>query len=214
MDKRRINKKLGGRPARAPERPVLAESGGTIGSLGATIRNCRKQAGLTLQEVAGRAELSISYLSQVERNLLTPSLSTLKRIADVLSIPAGQLMFAPDGNPMPYSPLGIVRQHERKRLFFPSSDIRYELLTPDMRRKSSLLWLSAPPGSESGPPFVHEGEDGVVVLTGALEVEVASMWHVLHAGDSIYFNAGLPHRWRNTGRDTAEAIWLSTPPSF
>ena len=83
-----------------------------------------------------------------------------------------------------------------------------------MRRKSSLLWLSAPPGSESGPPFSHEGEDGVVVLRGELDVEVGSLWHLLKAGDSIYFSAGLSHRWRNPGRETAEAIWLSTPPSF
>ncbi|MCE3250547.1 MAG: Cupin 2 conserved barrel domain protein [Geminicoccaceae bacterium] len=202
------------RAVEAIERPVLAGTGEILGSLGATIRNRRKQAELTLQEVADRAELSISYLSQVERNLLAPSLSTLKRIADILSIPAGQLMFAPDGNLSPSAPVGIVRRQERKRLSFPGSDIRYELLTPDMRRKSSLLWLSAPPGSESGPPFSHEGEDGVVMLKGQLDVEVGSLWHSLKAGDSIYFRAGLPHRWRNPGQHTAEAIWLSTPPSF
>ena len=54
----------------------------------------------------------------------------------------------------------------------------------------------------------------MVVLKGELDVEVGSLWHSLKAGDSIYFIAGLPHRWRNPGRDTAEAIWLSTPPSF
>src|SRR5215208_1717958 len=144
--------KSSARAAEAIERPVLAGTGEILRSLGATIRNRRKQAELTLQEVADRAGLSISYLSQVERNLLAPSLSTLKRIADILSIPAGQLMFAPDGNLSPSAPVGIVRRQERKRLLFPGSDICYELLTPDMRRKSSLLWLSAPPGSKSANP--------------------------------------------------------------
>jgi transcriptional regulator with XRE-family HTH domain len=167
-------KRNSGRGPVASEQPVVDETGETIASLGVTIRNRRKQAGLTLQEVADRAELSISYLSQLERNLLIPSLSTLKRVADILSIPAGQLMFAADGNGMTSSPVAIVRRRERKRLFFPGSDIRYEMLTPDMRRKASLLWLSAPPGSESGPSFAHEGEDGVVVLKGELKVEVAA----------------------------------------
>jgi transcriptional regulator with XRE-family HTH domain len=214
MKKRQANRKSGGLPAEASVQPVMTENGEEFASLGSTIRNRRKQAGLTLQEVADRAEFSISFLSQVERNLLTPSLSTLKRVADILSIPAGQLMFAPNGKPTFSAPMGIVRRQERKRLFFPGSEIAYELLTPDMRRKSSLLWLAAPPGSESGTSFAHDGEDGVVVLKGELEVEVGGVWHSLQAGDSIYFNAGLLHRWRNTGKSLAEAIWLSTPPSF
>lgn len=181
-------------------------------SLGATIRGRRREAGLTLQQVADRADLSVSYLSQLERNLLTPSLSTLKRIATILSIPAGQLMFRPERGAGPS--VAIVRRGERKRLSFPASAIGYEMLTPDMRRRASLLWVVAPPDSKSGPAFAHEGEDGVVVLRGELHIEVGEVWHVLGTGDSIYFNAELPHRWHNAGQETAEAIWLSTPPSF
>lgn len=184
-----------------------------LGPLGGTIRERRKKAGLTLQQLAEQARLSISYLSQVERNLLTPSVSTLKRIADLLEIPAGELMFGGENGGAAGS-VGVVRSDHRKRISFPGSHIEYELLTPDLRRRASLLWLVAPPGSESGPAFVHEGEDGVVVLKGELEIEVGGINHRLGAGDSIYFNAGLPHRWRNTGEDTVEAIWLSTPPSF
>jgi quercetin dioxygenase-like cupin family protein len=62
--------------------------------------------------------------------------------------------------------------------------------------------------------FSHEGEDGVIVLKGAIEVEVGGVWHRLETGDSIYFNAGIPHRWRNSASEPAEAVWLSTPPSF
>ena len=184
-------------------------------SLGAVIRAQRKKAGRTLQDVARQVEFSISYLSQIERNLLTPSVSTLKRIADVLEIPAGQLMFTGAHNEPLSSLVALVRRKERKQLSFPGSNIHYELLTPDMRRRSSLLWVTAPPGSDSGVArFAHEGEDGVLVLKGELEVEIASVWHKLKAGDTVYFNAGLPHRWRNSGQVLAEAIWLSTPPSF
>lgn len=196
----------------APEGEGRAETPRAYRTLGATIRASRKDAGLTLQQLAKKARLSISYLSQVERNLLTPSVSTLKRIADLLDIPAGELMFGHDnGGP---SAIGVVRKDRRKRISFPGSNINYELLTPDLRRRASLIWLVAPPGSESGPAFVHEGEDGVVVIKGELEIEIGGVLHRLAAGDSIYFNAGLPHCWRNPGREPVEAIWLSTPPSF
>jgi len=201
-----------GSGADSGDRDVSAPRTG-LGPLGGTIRERRKKAGLTLQQLAEKASLSISYLSQVERNLLTPSVSTLKRIADLLEIPAGELMFGDENGGGPAA-VGVVRSDRRKRISFPGSNIEYELLTPDLRRRASLLWLVAPPGSESGPAFVHEGEDGVVVLKGELEIEVGGSSHRLSAGDSVYFNAGLPHRWRNPGEDTVEAIWLSTPPSF
>ena len=181
-------------------------------SLGNAIRTHRKRKEMTLLALAKRAGFSISYLSQIERNLLTPSIDSLRRLAEVLGIPAGQLMLR-DSN-QPNSSVAVVRRSERKQLAFPGSNIHYELLTPDMRRRASLLWVEAPPGSESGPLFSHEGEDGVVVLKGAIEVEVGSVWHKLGAGDSIYFNAKIPHRWRNSGSVGAEAVWLSTPPSF
>ncbi len=181
-------------------------------ALGYSIRMHRKNAEMTLVELAKKTDFSISYLSQIERNLLTPSIATLRKLADALGIPAGQLMLKDAGSAN--APVAVVRRNERKQLAFPGSNIHYELLTPDMRRRASLLWVEAPPGSESGPSFAHEGEDGVVVLKGAIDVEVGGVWHHLESGDSIYFNAGIPHRWRNSGSALAQAVWLSTPPSF
>ena len=181
-------------------------------ALGYSIRTHRKNAEMTLVELAKKTDFSISYLSQIERNLLTPSIATLRKLADALGIPAGQLMLKDAGSAN--APVAVVRRNERKQLAFPGSNIHYELLTPDMRRRASLLWVEAPPGSESGPSFAHEGEDGVVVLKGAIDVEVGGVWHHLESGDSIYFNAGIPHRWRNSGSALAQAVWLSTPPSF
>jgi transcriptional regulator with XRE-family HTH domain len=182
-------------------------------SLGMVIRQARTRAHLTLVRVAERTGLSVSYLSQVERDRLTPSVSALKRIGDALEIPAGTLMFGLDSR-RPGAKIGVVRRGARKSVAFPDSRIRYEMLTPDLRRRTSLLWLSAPPGAQSGGPFAHEGEDVVVVLNGNLRVEVGGVWYELHAGDSITFASELPHRWSNSGSQPCEAIWVSTPPSF
>lgn len=200
------------RPAEAAEPDDAARS--AVGSsLGPVIRRERQRHELTLQQVADRSKLSVSYLSQIERNLLTPSVSTLKRIASALDIPAGDLMFAPQPGST-RTMVAVMRKDERKRLAFPQSTISYELLTPDLRRRSSALWLRAEPGADSGPALTHEGEDIVIVLEGQLSVDVAGVWHELDAGDSIYFNSELSHRWANRRKQVAEAIWISSPPSF
>jgi transcriptional regulator with XRE-family HTH domain len=195
--------------ARRPAAPVRQAGA----SLGAVIRGAREDHELTLQSVADRTKLSVSYLSQIERDLLHPSVSTLKNIAQALGIAAGKLMF-PGQRSAKRALVSVQRKGERKRILFPRSSIEYELLTPDLRRKVSLLWLTAKPGADSGPALTHEGEDGVVVLNGRISIEIGDVWHELNAGDSIYFSSQLPHRWRNPGRTLAEAIWVSTPPSF
>ena len=182
-------------------------------SLGSLIRAARHGGEMTLKQLAKEAELSISFLSQVERNQLTPSVSALKRIADVLRIPAGSLMFGVDGR-IGATVVGMVRRDSRKSIVFPRSKISYELLTPDLRRRMSIFWLNAPPHSHSGPSFSHEGEDAVVVIKGKLRVETGGVWHELGEGDSLYFNSELPHSWSNESNQVSEVIWISTPPSF
>lgn len=181
-------------------------------SLGPVMRQARKRQQLTLQQVAERASLSVSYISQIERNLLTPSVGTLKRIAGALDIPTGQLI-APDSGAA-RTMVAVLRKDHRKRVAFPQSSISYELLVPDFRRRASVLWLIGKPGAQSGPAQTHEGEDIVIVLQGQLSVDVAGTWHELKAGDSIYFNSELPHRWCNRRKQIAQAIWISSPPYF
>ncbi len=179
-------------------------------ALGALMREARKRKQLTLQQVAERADLSVSYLSQIERDLLTPSVGTLKRIAAALGVATGQLIAPDAGAARPI--VAVLRRRQRKRVAFPQSSISYELLMPDFRRRASALWVTANPGGESGPPQTHEGEDVVIVLQGALTVDVAGTWYELKAGDSICFNSELPHRWCNRGARVATAIWISSPP--
>ncbi len=187
------------------------EIGGEMASLGSSIRTARRAAGLKLRQVAAATGLSISYLSQIERDLLTPSVDALRRIAGAVDIPAGALAFAA-GSRRGRASVSIVRQEARKRVTFADTDIAYELLTPGVQGRVSVLSLSVPPGAESGAAFTHPGEDIVVVQQGALMVEVGGLWHEIQAGDSIRFSSEIPHRWRNGASVEAEALWISSPP--
>lgn len=192
------------------QRPNI-ETGAEMASLGVSIRTARRDAGLKLREVAAATGLSISYLSQIERDLLTPSVDALRRIAGAVDIPAGTLAFAA-GSRRGKASVAIVRREARKRVAFADTNIAYELLTPDVQGRVSVMALSVPPGAESGAAFTHPGEDIVVVQTGALMVEVGGLWHEIDAGDSIRFSSEIPHRWRNGGTEPAEALWISSPP--
>ncbi len=187
------------------------EIGEHSASLGASIRTARREAGLKLREVAAATSLSISYLSQIERDLLTPSVDALRRIAGAVDIPAGALAFAA-GSRRGKASVSIVRQQARKRVAFADTNIAYELLTPDVQGRVSVMALSVPPGAQSGAAFTHPGEDIVIVQRGALMVEVGGLWHEIGAGDSICFSSEIPHRWRNGAGEPAEAIWISSPP--
>jgi len=198
----------------APARPP-ADTGADTAvegfSLGTRIRAARRDAGLKLREVAAQTGLSISYLSQIERDLLTPSVAALRRIADALTLPAGTLAFAAGGRGGKAA-VAIVRRDARKRIAFADTDIAYELLTPDVQGRVSVMALHVPPGAESGSAFSHPGEDIVIVERGALMVEVGGLWHEVAAGDSIRFSSEIPHRWRNGADAPADALWISSPP--
>src|SRR5690349_20574438 len=106
------------RATRSAVRPCEDDEAIAIGdeTIGPHIRTARQAAKMTLAEVARESGLSVGYLSEVERSRLTPSLSALKKIADVLKIPASKVMFEFGGKAFANSDVGVVRRHARKRI--------------------------------------------------------------------------------------------------
>jgi transcriptional regulator with XRE-family HTH domain len=198
------------RPAR-PRHQVSANGKSVASSFGATLRTARHDAKLTLRELALMSRLSISYLSQIERDLLVPSVDALRRIAEAVDIPAGALAFTA-GARRSKAAVGIVRHDARKRIRFGDDPIEYEMLTPDAQGRVSVLALTVPPSGSGGEASSHPGEDIVIVQQGALQIEVGGIWHTIDAGDSIRFSSEIPHRWRNGGSVPATVLWISSPP--
>src|SRR4051812_7405321 len=118
--------------AKRAEAPVTARTeepqpaAPTTETIGPHIRQARQAAKMTLAEVARDSGLSVGYLSEVERSRLTPSLSALKKIADVLNIPAYRVMFEFGGKTFAAGDVAVVRRDARKRISFPHSAIDYE----------------------------------------------------------------------------------------
>jgi quercetin dioxygenase-like cupin family protein len=76
-----------------------------------------------------------------------------------------------------------------------------------------FFWSYIPPGADNGrTPASHVGEECIVVVKGALEFFFGGEAHLLQEGDAVYFDASVPHGWRNTGKDEVQLIWAATPP--
>jgi transcriptional regulator with XRE-family HTH domain len=193
-------------------------------NLGSQLRDARIAAGLTIAEVAERAGFSSSYISQVERDLANPSVGAVNRIAEAVGIRMRALFSTNNGaaetedTPAPApekTPTRIVKYGRRKKLTYPGSNVVFSLLCPDLQHDMEVLSSTAPEGTEMGDtPVAHPGEECAVVLKGTMELTVAEERYVVEAGDSIYFDSGKLHHWKNVGSTELEVFWVITPPHF
>jgi transcriptional regulator with XRE-family HTH domain len=190
--------------------------------LGARIRQQRKKKGLLLSELAQQCGISPSFLSQIERDQASPSISTLHTIADAFNLPLAHFFVDPQSHPESQvepkatnAEVYVVRANQRKILIYPGSGIKNELLSPDLNHAIQMMWVIIPPGAETGPEgLVHKGEECGVILQGTVEIWVGNEHYILGPGDSIYQNSQIPHHSRNIGQDDVIVVTAITPPSF
>lgn len=179
--------------------------------LGKVIRERRGEGRLTLRDLARKTGFSPSYLSQIERGVITPSVSALRKIADAFGVTVGTLF---DQAERPgTTQRKVVRRHERRIITYPGSKIENQLLAPDLRRKMEPFWVRARPGIKS-PVYVHDGEEFAFVLKGTMTIWAGDERFVLKTGDAIYLESSVPHRWENSGRGDAVVLWVTTPPTW
>lgn len=202
-------------------------------NLGEKIRDERRIRKLTLEELSQKTGLSKSFLSQVERGLAQPSVSSLKKIAQqfgisVVSLFANEPMppSASKGrpslegaktNPVSYvEEVKVVRRVRRKTLSLPGSKVSYDLITPDLNRQIEILFLRLSPGESSGNEPLKDppGEKCCLILKGTLQYRVGEEVYELKEGDSIYHPAHFAHGWHGIGNEPIEVIVVLSPPSF
>ena len=108
----------------------------------------------------------------------------------------------------------FTRVHERRIFVNPPSKVTYEYLFPSPQsRLMDAYFIRVKPGGKSDF-YRHEGEECGSVLQGILKLTINDEEHVLHPGDSIYFESSLPHKWENISKEEVLAFWVVTPPSF
>lgn len=200
-------------PRRQPDPHATPAPGDAVSRFdGAEIRALRKARQLGLTALAERTGLSVGYLSQIERNLATPSVKALTAIAAALGVTVG--WFFSGGHAGPQDERGvIVRRDNRRRMIFRDDFVDY-LLSPGLEGAIELLISHFKPGATTGEPYTHRGEEAGLVLQGRLEITVGSRRFVLEAGDSFAFASSEPHGYRNLDDGETVVVYAITPPSY
>ncbi|MGQ9849473.1 MAG: helix-turn-helix domain-containing protein [Aggregatilineaceae bacterium] len=184
-------------------------------NIGLRIKQRRQEIGLSLREVARRAKVTASFLSQLERGLSNASLDSLRRIAEALEIPMMHLLFD-DSHDSGEKLVFVLRAGHRPKLNLRDSRVSYELLTPDLNRQMEVVLGRLSPGSGNvARPLKVPTEECIYVLSGCLKVVLGAEEFVLCPGDSVYF-AGVQLRELMCASEDEDAVWLSfiTPPAF
>jgi quercetin dioxygenase-like cupin family protein len=163
-----------------------------------------------LRQLAERAGVTESFLSQVEREVASPSIASVQRIARALDLGIADL-FADE------APLGrVVRRGERRRIAYPGLNATDEFLTSGRDGRLQVILTTIEAGGGTGDEaYTHDSdEEVVIVLEGRLELWVGDEHHRLETGDSIAHSSRLPHHNRNPGPGRTVVLFCSTPPSF
>jgi transcriptional regulator with XRE-family HTH domain len=178
--------------------------------VGEQLRTIRQLRRLTLKEVADRAGLSESFLSQVERGRTSASISSLQRIAAALGVDVSDV-FAFNGASRPR----VVHCNARSAISFGTLG-RKALLTPKPFHSVEVVVAEFDPGGSTGDePYAHgDSEEVFFVVSGQVELTLGDEAFELGPGDSAQYRSSVLHRVRNRGDERAEVLFIISPPSY
>ncbi|WP_339028352.1 XRE family transcriptional regulator [Bradyrhizobium symbiodeficiens] len=183
-------------------------------AVGRRIRDLRRVRQFSLETVASRTDLSIGFLSQIERGLSSPSLRVLATLADVLGVGIAALFGASpsaDGT----SDQVVTRGLQRPELKLWRTGVSKQLLSPaSADNKLNLFLVHLEPGGSTGDElYTHDGEEAGLVLEGEMLLTVDSETWSLKTGDSFRFASRRPHRFSNPAEDAkAVVLWVNCVP--
>jgi transcriptional regulator with XRE-family HTH domain len=179
--------------------------------IGPRIRALRDAMGLSLRDLGEKAGVSAQMIGQVERGETSPTLAVANRIAGGLELSLSQLLRLDESEGVT-----VVRRHQRRRGASRSNGHSYELLTPELPGQRAevsrhVLKPGAVTGGPDDPPMHEAGSrETAVLIEGRLRLTCAGVPYELEAGDAVTFDADLPHRFENTGREEARFMAVVT----
>jgi transcriptional regulator with XRE-family HTH domain len=179
--------------------------------IGARVRSLREAMGLSLRELGERAGVSAPMLSQVERGETSPTLAVAHKIATGLELTLSQLLRLDETEGVT-----VIRPHERREGSSRASGHSYQLLTPELPGQRAevsrhSLDAGAMTGGPEDPPLHAAGSrETAVVLRGRVDLVCAGTRYELSEGDSVTFDADLPHHFENPGRSEARFMAVVT----
>lgn len=176
--------------------------------IGAKIKRLRLQLGLTQDELAARTELSKGFISQLERDITSPSIATLIDILTALGTDVGTFFTEKAPEKVVYRADDMCENEESD-----GATIRW-LVADAQRNALEPILVTLPAGARTVPDDPHEGEEFGYVLLGAVTLQLGEKKYRVKKGDGFYFRPHSLHYLINQQKSPARVLWVSTPPSF
>jgi transcriptional regulator with XRE-family HTH domain len=171
-------------------------------TIGERIKTLRTGQGMTLAELGEKANLSTSYLSQIERDKTSPSLTTLETIAKSLNIGLRTLFETDDEAAF------VLRARKETNTPTHKDPVVRQPLMPQIGNPEIEVYrITFHPRSAPEQIEQFTGEEIIYMLDGELTISIGDEQFVLTAGDSIHYDALLIHSWKNESNDFCTIIW-------
>lgn len=178
-------------------------------NIGNKLKELRVAKNLTQEELADRAELSKSFISQVERDLTSPSIATLIDILQCLGTNLNDFFSE--------EPDEQVVFHEEDFFIKEDRELKntIEWIIPNAQKNMmEPIRLTLQPGGSTYRDVPHEGEEFGYVLHGSIKIHVGNKIYFAKKGESFYFTPQSEHYITANKTTGAKLIWISTPPNF
>ena len=178
--------------------------------IGSKIKRLRVRLGLTQEELAARTELTKGFISQLERDITSPSIATLMDILEALGTNVSEFFSEREDDAMAvYTAEDMfIKEDEAAGV-----SVRW-LVTNAQRNALEPILVTLAPGASTEPDDPHEGEEFGYVLSGVITLVSGEQKRKVRRGDAFYFRPTGVHYLINTGKSEGKVLWVSTPPSF
>ncbi len=178
--------------------------------IGPRLRTLREGRRLTLKQLADQVGCTGAHLSQIENAHTSPSIATLKRIAEALGVNIVDFF----GEKEPAEPV-VTRVQDRRDVYLGNWNARIQQLVASTEGKlMQPFYTVVEPGGGSHDPYSHVGEEFGVVLRGTLTITVGESTYRVRPKESFYYSCRVPHRWVNEGDEEVEVVWVVSPPTW
>ena len=179
--------------------------------IGSVLRELRTEKGLTLKQLADMASVSSAYLSKLENEKVSPSIHTLKRVADCLAVPLTEFF----ENDLAEDPcINPPETWATTAVTGCDANVKQMVKFAANKKMQPLFTIVPPHGGGTKNHFDHLGEEFIYVLEGCLTLNLDGESTELTAGTLAYFSAMLPHSWLNKSEEPCKMIWVCSPPNW
>lgn len=181
-------------------------------NIGMKIKKLRGEKGITLKELSEKSELSVGFLSQLERGLTTIAVDSLEKLAEILEVNLTYFFDYPTTCKEP-----VLRSYQQQIIDVEEASIISYSLSTDLKNKQlvpRLVEILPQKEDEEIIPYRHEGEEFAYVLEGILTLYIDGKRYEVYPGDSIHINSTHTHNWANYTNKKVKLLAVNTPNYF